>query len=149
RWTFFAMRVCCTAEGARWPATIWEVDAPQSPGGCRPLGYRRSIVRGHWVFSESGEWNPFEQIERYAERRRRDCFTREMLHTYLQHFGIEALTDELLHVDAGSPLVCLQQVTNVWHTPEYTLDQVVAALKEMDQSPEYRFGNGCGESSQR
>ena len=127
-----AMRVCCTPEGASWPATIWEVYAPESLGGCRPLGYRRSIAAandgGRWVFSESGERYPFEQIERYAERRRRDRFTREMLRTYLQHFGIEALTDEFLHVDAGSPAVRLQQVTNVWHTPVYTLEHVVAGI---------------------
>ena len=125
-----AMRFCCTAEVARWPATIWEVYAPESLGGCPPLGYRRSIAAandgGRWAFSESGERYPFEQIERYAERRRRDRFTREMLRTYLQHF--EAFTHAFLHVDAGSPAVRLQQVTNVWHTPEYTLEQVVAGI---------------------
>lgn len=133
------MRVCCTAERARWPATIWEapatiweVYAPESLGGCPPLGDRRSICAAKelffWEFSESGERYPFEHVERYSAWRKRDRFTREMLRDYLRHFGIELFADEFLHVDAGSPAVRLQQVTNVWHAPEYTLEQVVAGV---------------------
>lgn len=127
-----AMRVCCTPKSERYPATIWEVYAPESQGGCPPLGDRRSIVAmndgGRWIFSESGEPYPFEHIERYSAWRKRDRFTREMLRDYLRHFGIELFADEFLHVDAGSPAVRLQQVTNVWHAPEYTLEQVVAGV---------------------
>lgn len=127
-----AMRVCCTPESAKYPATIWEVYAPESLGGCPPLGYRRSIAAandgGRWVFSESGERYPFEHIERYTERRKQDRFSPEMLRNYLRHFGIELFTDEFLHLDAGSPAVRLQQITNVQHTPEYTLEQVVAGV---------------------
>jgi hypothetical protein len=127
-----AMRVCCTVERARYPGTIWEVYAPESLGGCPPLGDRRSIAAmndgGRWIFSETGERYPFEQIERYSAWRKRNRFTREMLRDYLRHFGIELFADEFLHVDAGSPAVRLQQVTNVWHAPEYTLEQVVAGV---------------------
>src|SRR5262249_60315935 len=35
-----AMRVCCTPDRAKYPATIWEVYAPESLGGC-PHGHRR------------------------------------------------------------------------------------------------------------
>lgn len=127
-----AMRVCCTPDRAKYPATIWEVYAPESLGGCPPLGYRRSLAAandgGHWVFDDSGERYPFEQIERYAERRKRDRFTREMLRDYLRHFGAELFTDDFLRVDAATPAVRLQQVTNVRHTPEFTLEQVVAGV---------------------
>lgn len=127
-----AMRVCCTPDRAKYPATIWEVYAPESLGGCPPLGYRRSLAAANdgarWVFEESGERYPFEQIERYAERRKQDRFTREMLCDYLRHFGAELITDEFLRVEAATPAVRLQQVTNIWHTPEYTLEQVVAGV---------------------
>lgn len=115
-----AMRVCCAPDGALYPATIWEVYAPQSLGG-DPLGYRRSIAAandgGRWAFHEAGERYAFEQVERYAERRKRDRFTREMLRDYARHFGVELFTDEFLRVDASAPAVRLQQVTNLHATP--------------------------------
>src|SRR5262249_61480402 len=60
-----AMRVCCTPDRAKYPATIWEVYAPESLGGCRPRGYRRSPPAAHdggrWGFYEAGEAYPCEQ----------------------------------------------------------------------------------------
>jgi hypothetical protein len=53
------MRVCRSPERAIYPATMWEVYAPGSLGGCPPLGYRRSVAAandgGRWMFEESGE----------------------------------------------------------------------------------------------
>jgi hypothetical protein len=116
------MRVCCTPDRAEHPATIWEVHAPESLGGC-PLGYRRSLSASNdgdrGEFYKSGKHYPFEQIERYAERRKRDRFTRDKLRDYLRHFGIELITDEFLRVDAATRAVRLQQVTNVWHTSSW------------------------------
>lgn len=127
-----AMRVCCTPERAMYPAVIWDLYAPEARGGCPPLGYRRHIAAQDddgWVFEESGERFPFEEVERYTLRRKRDRFTREMLARYLHHFGIELFTDDFLCVDATTPAVRLQQVTKVIRSmPEYTLDQVVAGL---------------------
>jgi len=128
-----AMRICFTPKKTRaaYPATMWEVYAPESLGG-GPLGYRRAIAAandgGRWTFDESGVRYPFEQIERYAARRKQERFTGEMLRDYLRHFGIELFTDEFLRVDAETPAVRLQQVTNVYHTPEFTLEQVVAGV---------------------
>ena len=126
------MRVCSTPDTAKYPAVIWEVYAPESLGGKPPLSYRRSIAAindgGRWIFDESGERFPFEQVGRYEERRKRDRFTREMLRDYLREFGIELLSDEFLRVDAASPAVRLQQCTKGWHAPEFTLEQVVAGV---------------------
>lgn len=126
-----AMRVCCTPEAAPYPATIWEVYAPESLGG-DALGYRRSIATandgGRWVFEEAGERYPFEQVERYAAPRKRDRFTPDMLRDYLQHFHVELFNDDFMRVDAAAPAVRLQQVTNVHSTPEFTLEQVVAGI---------------------
>ena len=44
RMEVLAMRVCCTADTAKYPAVIWEVYAPESLGGEATLGYRRSIA---------------------------------------------------------------------------------------------------------
>jgi len=111
---------------------MWDVYAPESLGGCPPLGYRRSVAAandgGRWTFDESGERYPFEQIERYGARRKRERFTREMLRDYLRHFGVELFADEFLCIDAATPAIRLQQVTNVFHTPEFTLEQVVAGV---------------------
>jgi len=127
-----AMRVCCTPDEETYPAVIWEVYAPEVRGGCPPIGYRRSIAAandaGRWVFEESGERFPFEEVERYTLRRKRDRFTREMLARYLHHFGIELFTDAFLCVDATTPAVRLEQVTGIHSCPVFTLDQVAAGL---------------------
>jgi hypothetical protein len=126
-----AMRVCCTPEGARYPATVWELYGPEAHGGLSPLGYRRVIAAGifddeRWVFEESGERFPFEEVDRYTLRRKRDRFTPDMLRRYLNHFGIELFRDDFLRVDPTTPAVRLQQVTNIQSSPEFTLEQVVA-----------------------
>ena len=127
-----AMRVCSTADATRYPAVVWEVYAPVSLGGVPQLGYRRSIAAmndgGRWIFHESGERFPFEQVEQYGERRKCDRFTREMLRDYLMEFGIESLSDDFLRVDATVPAIRLQQLAKAEHTPEYTLEQVVAGV---------------------
>ena len=127
-----AMRVCCTAGTAKYPAVIWELFASESFGGKSPLGCRRSIAAandgGHWKFEESGERFPFEQVERYAESRKRDRFTREMLCEYLREFGVELFADEFFCVNSASPAVRLQRITKLWSTPEFTLEEVVAGL---------------------
>jgi hypothetical protein len=127
-----AMRVCSTPEDALYPATIWEVYAPESLGGEMPVGYRRAIAAmkdgDRWVFHDSGERFAFEQVDRYTERRKRDRFTREMLRDYLREFGVELFSDSFLRVEPASPAVRLQQMTKVWHAPEFTLEQVVAGV---------------------
>ena len=132
RMEVLAMRVCCTPDDAKYPAVLWEVYAPEVRGGRPPLGYRRSIAAlddgGRWVFEESGERFPFEEVERYTSRRKRDRFTPEMLARYLHHFGIELFTDAFLCIDATTSAVRLQRVTKISSSPEFTLDQVTAGL---------------------
>lgn len=124
-----SMRVCCTANSAVYPAVIWEVFAPQSLGGEPPLNCRRSICAandsGRWVFEEFGEYYPFEQTERYIEKRKRDRFTCDMIRDYLREFGVELFSDDFLRVDAASPAVRLQRTSKLWAAPEFTLEEVV------------------------
>jgi hypothetical protein len=127
-----AMRVCCTADAAKFPAVIWEVYSPESLGGAPPLGYRRSIAavnegRG-WTFEESGERFPFERSDQYDKRRKRDRFTRDMLRDYLREFGIALFSDDFFLVDSATPAVSLQQRTRLSSCPEFTLEQVIAGV---------------------
>ena len=84
-----SMRVCSTPLGAKYPAVILEVYAPESLGG-NQYNHRRSIAAandgGKWVFEQSGEPFPFENIEAYGRTKKKDRFTREMLCEYLKHF---------------------------------------------------------------
>ena len=123
-----AMRVCSTGPDL-YAATIWELYAPSSLGGDPLLGYRRSLSAandgGKWKFSEAGEPFPFELVDRYQLRRKRNRFTSDMLRDYVAHFGIRLFDDEFLRVSVHSPAIRLQQITNVWHTPEFTCDEVI------------------------
>ena len=120
------MRVCCRRDRAEYLATIGEVDAPELLAVARLATAAPSAAANDddgWEFYESGERDPFEQIERFAERRKRHRFTQDMLRDGLRHFGIELNTDEFLRLDAATRAVRLQQVTKVWHTPKFTLEQ--------------------------
>jgi hypothetical protein len=127
-----AMRVCASPPGATWPAVIWEVYAPPSLGGSEPLGYRGSIAAandgGPWVFSQSGEPFPFEKVEFYSEKRRRDRFTRPLLEEYLGHYHIRPFEDDFLVVDQARPAILLQQVRPVITMREFSLEEVVAGV---------------------
>lgn len=125
-----AMRVCCAPPDALYPAVIWEVYAPPRLGG-RRWGYRRAIAAsndgGRWVFSDKGERFPFEAVERYAARRIRDRFTREMLVEYLGHFGIPEPGDQLLNAAIDQPSIMLER-EGVVKLPEFTLEEVNQGL---------------------
>jgi hypothetical protein len=127
-----AMRVCSSPPGAAWPAVIWEVYAPPSLRGIEPLGYRRSIGAandgGRWVFDQSGEPFPFERVECYTEKRKRDRFSRQLLEEYLGHFGIRPFEDGFLIADEGRPAILLQQVRPVVKMREFSLEEVVAGV---------------------
>jgi hypothetical protein len=123
-----AMRVCCTPATARYPAVMWEVYAPASLGGDE-FAHRRSIAAlndgGRWVFNESGARFPFEQVERYGERRKRDRFTREMLVSYLRQFGLSGLDDDLFALTREQPAILFEQTDKGSHLqPEYSLTEV-------------------------
>jgi hypothetical protein len=124
------MRVCTTPTADHlYPATTWELYAPPALGGHPQHGYRRSLAAakdGCWEWVNAGEPFPFEQTDCYALPRKRDRFTAEMLRDYLTQFGIRLFDDDFFRVDAQHPAIRLQQISNVWHTPEFTLAEVIA-----------------------
>jgi hypothetical protein len=109
RMAVHAMRVCCTPEGAAWPATIWEVYAPNHG----PLGHARTICAandgGRWTFEQAGEPYPFEDLSVYQRRRKRDRFNREILEGYLRNFGIRPFEDDFLIVGPAEPAVVVER----------------------------------------
>ena len=78
--------------------------------GPRPnpiLNYERvvSLINdgGRWSFDASGTPFPFEEVERYAERRKRDRFTFEMLERYLAELGLAPFREEFYLPESGGP----------------------------------------------
>ena len=127
------MRVCSTAPGETWPATIWEVYAPVKLGGVPPLCYRRSIASandgGRWTFEQSGEPFPFEKLGHYSPPRKRDRFTRELLTEYGPSSTLIPFADSFYVVSAAVPAVVLDEVPR-WpkRALEFSLDEVEAGV---------------------
>ncbi len=115
--------------GGRYGAVMLDVFGPKQPGKLnnyvRALG--ASNDGGRWVFDQSGEPFPFEQVERYQERRVRDRFTFEMLKDYLRHLGLSPFEEDF-YLPLGSS-AWLVQKTGPFTTVgrEYTLEEARAA----------------------
>jgi hypothetical protein len=78
------------------------------PSGEPPLMYVRSLsasaTDGRWEWHESGRPLPFEKVDRYAAKRVRARFDRDMLLAYLVALGIPANDD-----GAYGPAMLLQE----------------------------------------
>jgi hypothetical protein len=113
----------------RYGAVMLDVFGPKQPGKIhnyvRALG--ASNDGGRWVFDESGEPFPFEQMEKYQERRVRDRFTFEMLKDYLRHLGLSPFEEDF-YLPPGTN-AWLVQKTGPFTTvgKEYTLEEARAA----------------------
>jgi hypothetical protein len=128
-----AMRVCATAMQAKWPATIWEVYAPESLGGAPPLGYVRAIScandGGRWTFESAGSPFPFEQLDRYSAKRKSERFDRQLLVDYLAHFSLRPFDDDFYIASVAQPSVVIEKRRR-WPSPpkEYSLEDVQRGL---------------------
>lgn len=71
------------ARPSRYAPSIWERYAPDELGGAPPRGYRRSIASandgGRWIFDQSGEPYPFEEIGAYSSLSKREHRCRSSL----------------------------------------------------------------------
>jgi len=115
--------------GGRYGAVMLDVFGPKQPGKfnnyVRALG--ASNDGGRWVFDQSGEPFPFEQVERYQERRVRDRFTFEMLKDYLRHLGLSPFEEDF-YLPPGSRAWLIQKTgPSITVGREYTLEEVRAA----------------------
>jgi hypothetical protein len=81
--------------GKQYPATIFELFGPARADF---LNYVRSVATAYdgrkWSFSAEGEVQPFEQVDRYADRSVQMRFTPEMLDSYLRSMQISAFEEE-------------------------------------------------------
>jgi hypothetical protein len=90
---------------------------------------RRTITAandgGSWVFDQSGEPYPFEDVEAYATKRIRDRFTVEMLEKYLKHLGLDAFNKDWYMPNANSEAVLITRKggPSVEGEREYTLHE--------------------------
>jgi hypothetical protein len=108
----------------RYGAVMLEVYGPHPTAW---LNYVRAVSAsndgGHWVFDEFGEPFPFEQREKYQERRVRDRFTFDMLSEYLRHLGLSPF-EEGFYLPEGAPAWLVEKTGPVAPThQEYTLAQ--------------------------
>jgi hypothetical protein len=113
----------------RYGAVMLEVYGPEQPGKISNTVRALAAANdgGRWVFDQSGEPFPFEQVERYQARRVRDRFTFEMLKDYLRHLGL-APFEEDFYLPPGA-CAWLIQKTGPFGTllQEYTLEEARAA----------------------
>ncbi|MFL5349254.1 MAG: hypothetical protein ACJ8AT_31020 [Hyalangium sp.] len=116
-------------QGVRYGAVMLEVYGPEQPGKISNTVRALAAANdgGRWVFEQSGEPFPFEQVEQYQARRLRDRFTFEMLKDYLRHLGL-APFEEDFYMPPGS-CAWLIQKTGPFGTimQEYTLEEARAA----------------------
>ncbi|MFL5349967.1 MAG: hypothetical protein ACJ8AT_34760 [Hyalangium sp.] len=116
-------------QGGRYGGVMLDVFGPKQPGKLN--NYVRAIEvandGGRWVFVQSGEPFPFEQVERYQARKVRDRFTFEMLQDYLRHLGLSPFEEDF-YMPPGTRAWLIQKTgpfTTVGR--EYTLEEARAA----------------------
>jgi hypothetical protein len=113
----------------RYGAVMLDVFGPEQPGKISNTVRVVEVANdgGRWVFVQSGEPFPFEQVEQYQARRVRDRFTFEMLKDYLRHLGL-APFEEDFYLPPGT-CAWLVQKTGPFTTVgrEYTLEEARAA----------------------
>jgi hypothetical protein len=108
----------------RYGAVMLDVYGPHQTAW---LNYVRALGAsndgGRWVFDEFGEPFPFEQREKYQERRVKDRFTFEMLKEYLHHLGLSPF-EEGFFLPEGVPAWLVEKSGPlVLARKEYTLAQ--------------------------
>jgi hypothetical protein len=113
----------------RYGSVMLSVYGPERPGKISNTVRALAAANdgGRWVFEQSGEPFPFEQVEKYQERRVRDRFTFVMLKDYLHHLGL-APFDEDFYLPPGTSAWLIQKTgpsTTVGQ--EYTLEEARAA----------------------
>jgi hypothetical protein len=116
-------------QGGRYGAVMLDVFGPKQPGKLNNYVRALEVANdgGRWVFVQSGEPFPFEQLEQYQARRVRDRFTFEMLKDYLRHLGLSPFEEDF-YMPPGTR-AWLVQKTGPFTTVgrEYTLEEARAA----------------------
>jgi hypothetical protein len=113
----------------RYGSVMLGVYGPEQPGKISNTVRALAAANdgGRWVFEQSGEPFPFEQVEQYQARRVRDRFTFEMLKDYLRNLGLAPFEEDFyMPPDSRAWLV---QKTGPFTTvgQEYTLEEARAA----------------------
>ena len=113
----------------RYGAVMLDVFGPKHPEKLN--NYVRAIEvandGGHWVFEQTGEPFPFEQVAQYQTRKVRDRFTFDMLKDYLRHLGLSPFEEDF-YMPPGSRAWLIQKTGPFapGHK-DYTLEEARAA----------------------
>jgi hypothetical protein len=115
--------------GGRYGAVMLTVYGPRETAWINTLRVvSASNDGGPWVFDQVGEPFPFEQVERYQERRVRDRFTFDMLKDYLRHLGLSPFEEDF-YLPEGAPAWLVEKTGTF--TPkqrDYTLEEARAKV---------------------
>jgi hypothetical protein len=65
---------------------------------------------GRWSFTENGTPLPFERLDRYESRYKKDRFTLEMMNEYLLELGINAFLEEF-YLPSGTKATIIREKT--------------------------------------
>jgi hypothetical protein len=114
----------------RYGAVMLEMYGPHL--NARHNNYLRALGAsndgGRWVFDQSGEPFPFEQVERYQERKVRDRFTFEMLKDYLRHLGLSPFEEDF-YLPEGAPAWLVEKTGPLVRArKDYTLEEARAEV---------------------
>jgi hypothetical protein len=109
-----------------YPATSFTIEGPRETHWLNIIRHVSAMKDGGpWKFSEHGEIQPFEQVDRYKNKHIRDRFTPEMLEKYCAALGILAF-DEAFY---GRRNFLLHQLTKFPSTSaQWTFQQARAFL---------------------
>ncbi len=113
----------------RYGSVMLDVFGPEQPGKISNTVRVVEVANdgGRWVFVQSGEPFPFEQVEHYQARRVRDRFTFEMLKDYLRHLGLSPFEEDF-YMPQGSRAWLIQKTgPSTTVGKEYTLEEARAA----------------------
>jgi hypothetical protein len=108
----------------RYGAVMFELYGPRQTHW---LNYLRTLYAandgGRWVFGQSGEPFPFEQLEQYQARKVKDRFTFDMLKEYLLRLGLSPFQEDF-YLPPGSSAWLVEKTGPVGASQkEYTLAQ--------------------------
>jgi hypothetical protein len=106
-----AVRATYIPEGydGRYPATIIEIFGPDKTDFLNSVRSVSVAFDGaKWAFSAQGEVQPFENVQKYADRVIKKRFTGEMLDAYLKHLGIVAF-DESFYCPSGEKAILVSK----------------------------------------
>jgi hypothetical protein len=77
-----------------------------------------NLIRKIWLYSDMGKWHfellgtplPFENMERYDEKKKTDRFDLSLLNLYLREFGIDAFNEDFYLPSPNQKAILIEEI---------------------------------------